>query len=92
MSFRARNVFFCCCLQYKDVDEEFLQRVTENTRRYIGIFAEAMDELMPEPTEAYTVDEDRDILMTQRVDEGADGGADGTDPLQRMPPEIKRFL
>jgi DNA replication licensing factor MCM7 len=26
------------------------------------------------------------------VDEGADGGADGTDPLQRMPPEIKRFL
>ena len=78
--------------QYKDVDEEFLQRVTENTKRYIGIFAEAVDELMPEPTEAFTVDEDRDILMTQRVDEGADGGADGTDPLQRMPPEIKRFL
>ena len=66
-------------LQYKDVDEEFLQRVTDNTRRYIGIFAESMDE-------------DRDILMTQRVDEGADGGADGTDPLQGMPPEIKRFL
>lgn len=87
------NVFFLVVvLQYKDVDEEFLQRVTENTRRYIGLFAEAMDELMPEPTEAYTVDEDRDILMTQRVDEGADGGADGTDLLQRMPPEIKRFL
>ncbi|OEL23179.1 DNA replication licensing factor MCM7, partial [Dichanthelium oligosanthes] len=84
--------FFFVIVQYKDVDEEFLQRVTENTRRYIGIFSEAMDELMPEPTEAYTVDEDRDILMTQRVDEGADGGADGTDPLQRMPPEIKRFF
>nr|CAB3466165.1 unnamed protein product [Digitaria exilis] len=77
---------------YKDVDEEFLQRVTENTRRYIGLFAEAMDELMPEPTETYTVDEDRDILMTQRVDEVGDGGADGTDPLHRMPPEIKRFF
>nr|CAB3462320.1 unnamed protein product [Digitaria exilis] len=77
---------------YKDVDEEFLQRVTENTRRYIGLFAEAMDELMPEPTETYTVDEDRDILMTQRVDEVGEGGADGTDPLHRMPPEIKRFF
>jgi DNA replication licensing factor MCM7 len=76
-------------VQYKDADEEFLQQVTENTRCYIGIFAEALDELMPEPTEAYAVDEDRGILMTQRVDEGVDGGADGTDPLQRMPPEIK---
>jgi DNA replication licensing factor MCM7 len=76
-------------VQYKDADEEFLQQVTENTRRYIGIFAEALDELMPEPTEAYAVDEDRGILMTQRVDEGVDGDADGTDPLQRMPPEIK---
>jgi hypothetical protein len=92
----ARCDFGCKTLfsgaQHKDVDEEFLQRVTENTRRYVGIFAEAMDEIMPEPTEAYTVDEDRDILMTQRVDEGVDGGADGTDPLQRMPPDIKRFL
>ncbi|KAL5224692.1 hypothetical protein ABZP36_011331 [Zizania latifolia] len=79
-------------IHYKDVDEEFLQRVTENTRRYIGVFADAIDELMPESTEAYAVDEDRDILMTQRVDESADGGADGTDPLQRMPPEIRRFF
>ncbi|RLN01070.1 Protein PROLIFERA [Panicum miliaceum] len=89
---RAVQIELDDLFHYKDVDEEFLQRVTENTRRYIGIFSEAMDELMPEPTEAYTVDEDRDILMTQRVDEGADGGADGTDPLQRMPPEIKRFF
>ncbi|KAF0887729.1 hypothetical protein E2562_003966 [Oryza meyeriana var. granulata] len=77
---------------YKDADDEFLQRVTENTKRYIGIFADAIDELMPESTEAYAVDEDRDILMTQRVDESADGGADGTDPLQKMPPEIRRFF
>jgi DNA replication licensing factor MCM7 len=83
--------WLCIVVQYKDADEEFLQRVTENTRRYISIFAEALNELMPEPTEAYAIDEDRDILMTQRVDEGVDG-ADGTDPLQRMPPEIKRFL
>ncbi|GFP91871.1 DNA replication licensing factor mcm7 [Phtheirospermum japonicum] len=37
-------------INYKDLDEEFLRRVTENTRRYIGIFADAIDELLPEPT------------------------------------------
>ncbi|XP_072975944.1 DNA replication licensing factor MCM7 [Typha angustifolia] len=76
---------------YKDLDEEFLQRVTENTRRYISIFAEAVDELMPDPTEVFPVDEDRDILMTQRVDDGTEG-ADSSDPHQRMPAEIKRFF
>lgn len=71
------------------MDEEFLKRVTENTRRYIGIFADAIDELMPEPTEAFP-DDDHDILMTQRNEEGI-GNMDGSDPLQKMPPEIKRF-
>ncbi|KAG2697638.1 hypothetical protein I3843_07G115500 [Carya illinoinensis] len=75
---------------YKDLDEEFLRRITENTRRYIGIFAEAIDELMPEPTEAFT-DDDHDILMTQRSDEGPEN-MDGSDPLQKMPPEIKRYF
>uniref|UniRef100_A0A0E0CHQ4 DNA replication licensing factor MCM7 n=1 Tax=Oryza meridionalis TaxID=40149 RepID=A0A0E0CHQ4_9ORYZ len=89
---RAVQIELDDLFHYKDADDEFLQRVTENTKRYIGIFADAIDELMPESTEAYAVDEDRDILMTQRVDEGADGGADGTDPLQRMPPEIRRFF
>ncbi|KAF4383565.1 hypothetical protein F8388_014065 [Cannabis sativa] len=56
---------------YKDLDEEFLRRVTENTRRYVGIFAEAIDELMPEPTEGFP-DDDHDILMTQRSDDGPD--------------------
>ncbi|KAL9227631.1 hypothetical protein vseg_003299 [Gypsophila vaccaria] len=75
---------------YKDADDEFVRRVTENTKRYIGIFAEAIDELMPEPTEPFP-DDDHDILMTQRSEEGGDN-ADGSDPLQRMPAEIKRFF
>ncbi|URD91268.1 MCM [Musa troglodytarum] len=78
-------------VDYKDLDEAFLQRVTENTRRYINIFAEAIDELMPEPTEVFPVDEDRDILMTQRVDDGMDN-VDNSDPLQKMPSEIRRFF
>nr|GMD40333.1 DNA replication licensing factor MCM7 [Ipomoea batatas] len=74
---------------YKDLDEEFFQRVRENTRRYIAIFASAIDELMPEPTEVFH-DEDHDILMTQRSEEGTEN-TDGSDARQRMPPEIKRF-
>ncbi|KAF5194359.1 Dna replication licensing factor mcm7 [Thalictrum thalictroides] len=74
---------------YKDLDEDFLKRVTENTRRYIGIFAEAIDEIMPEPTEAFP-DDDHDILMTQRMEEDSEK-PDSTDRHQRMPPEIKRF-
>ncbi|KAL8253914.1 hypothetical protein R6Q59_032135 [Mikania micrantha] len=74
---------------YKDFDEEFVARVTENTRRYIEIFADAIDELIPDPTEVFQ-DDDHDILMTQRAEEGNEN-ADGTDPRQRMPPEIKRF-
>ncbi|XP_020570938.1 DNA replication licensing factor MCM7 [Phalaenopsis equestris] len=76
---------------YKDLDEEFLQRVTENTRRYIGIFAEAVDELMPEPTELFSAEDDHDILMTQRAEDLTDS-ADQSDPFRRMPPDIKRFF
>uniref|UniRef100_A0A7N0VFL6 DNA replication licensing factor MCM7 n=1 Tax=Kalanchoe fedtschenkoi TaxID=63787 RepID=A0A7N0VFL6_KALFE len=74
---------------YKDLDEDFFRRVTENTRRYIGVFAEAIDELIPDPTEPF-IDDDHDILMTQRSEEGTQN-ADGSDPHQIMPPEIKRF-
>ncbi|KAK9930733.1 hypothetical protein M0R45_027761 [Rubus argutus] len=75
---------------YQDFDEEFLRRVTENTRRYVGIFADAIDELMPDPTEPFT-DDDHDILMTQRSDDGPEN-MDGSDPHQKMPPEIKRYF
>ncbi|CAA3003795.1 DNA replication licensing factor MCM7 [Olea europaea subsp. europaea] len=77
-------------INYKDLDEVFLRRVTENTRRYVGIFANAIDELLPEPTEVLP-DDDHDILMTQRSEEGTEN-TDGSDPRQRMPPEIRRFF
>ncbi|CAN6690395.1 unnamed protein product [Malus baccata var. baccata] len=77
-------------MQYTELDEEFRNRVQENTRRYIGVFADGIDELMPEPTEAFT-DDDHDILMTQRSDDGPEN-MDGPDPHQKMPPEIKRYF
>ncbi|KAK4492630.1 hypothetical protein RD792_003448 [Penstemon davidsonii] len=76
-------------VNYKDLDEDFLRRVTENTRRYLGIFANAIDELLPEPTEVLP-DDDLDIFMTQRADEGTEN-ADGSYPQKKTPPEIKRF-
>ncbi|GLT43135.1 hypothetical protein SLA2020_171060 [Shorea laevis] len=75
---------------YKDKDEEFFRRITENTRRYIGIFASAVDELLPAPTE--DIPDDIPILMTQRADDGnGTENADATNPLKKMPPEIKRY-
>ncbi|BBH10466.1 Minichromosome maintenance 2/3/5 family protein [Prunus dulcis] len=88
--FRAIQIDLEDLFSYRELDEEFLSRVTENTRRYIGIFADAIDELMPEPTEAFT-DDDHDILMTQRSDDGPEN-MDGPDPHQKMPPEIKRYF
>ncbi|GLT86894.1 hypothetical protein SLE2022_050040 [Rubroshorea leprosula] len=75
---------------YKDKDEEFFRRITENTRRYIGIFASAVDELLPAPAE--DIPDDIPILMTQRADNGNGiENADVTNPLKKMPPEIKRY-
>ncbi|XP_031486970.1 DNA replication licensing factor MCM7 [Nymphaea colorata] len=75
---------------FKD-SEELLQRVRTNTRRYIIIFAEAVDELLPEPTVPYPGDDDVDILMTQRLEEDTEN-MDNTDPFRKMPPEIKRLF
>lgn len=82
-------MFFLKKKQYKDLDEEFFRRVTENTRRYIAIFSNAIDELMPEPTEAFP-DDDHDILMTQRSEDATEN-MDVSDPNQKMPAEIKRY-
>ncbi|MCO5606715.1 hypothetical protein L7F22_060905 [Adiantum nelumboides] len=72
-------------------DEGLVERVRSNARRYIGVLAEAIDDVLPEPTEALAGDDDYDILMRQRLDDTADN-ADTSDPLQKMPSEIKRFF
>ncbi|KAJ3681333.1 hypothetical protein LUZ60_015822 [Juncus effusus] len=92
---RAVQIELDDLIEYKGGEDELWTRVRANTRRYVGIFGEAVDEMMPEPTEAFPADEeDRDILMTQRVDESAaaDGADVPSDPLQKMPSEIKRFF
>ncbi|RXH84401.1 hypothetical protein DVH24_027300 [Malus domestica] len=89
------NYDYCLCerlvnfliphMQYTEMNEESRNRVEVNTRvlNWYGI-----DELMPEPTET---DHDHDILMTQRSDDGPEN-MDGSDPHQKMPPEVKRYF
>ncbi|KAG6748399.1 hypothetical protein POTOM_048320 [Populus tomentosa] len=88
--FRAVQIDLEDLINYKDLDEEFLRRVTENTRRYVGIFADAIDEVLPKPTEAFP-DDDHDILMTQRSEDTTEN-AEGSDANQKMPSEIKRYF
>ncbi|KAG0480072.1 hypothetical protein HPP92_010930 [Vanilla planifolia] len=77
---RAVQIELDDLFNYKDLDEEFLERVTENTRRYVSIFAEAVDELLPEPTELFSAEDDHDILMTQRAEDLTEN-ADNSDPF-----------
>ncbi|GLT56872.1 hypothetical protein SLA2020_298870 [Shorea laevis] len=70
--------------------KSFSGGLLKNTRRYIGIFASAVDELLPAPTE--DIPDDIPILMTQRADDrNGTENADATNPLKKMPPEIKRY-
>ncbi|KAL9271938.1 DNA replication licensing factor MCM7-like protein [Drosera capensis] len=64
---------------YKDSDDEFIRRVTENTKRYVGVFADAIDALLPEPTQPLPEDDHDVLMMTQRSQDGAEN-ADGSDP------------
>ncbi|CAN1292779.1 DNA replication licensing factor MCM7 [Linum perenne] len=62
-----------------------LQDIANHKTRAVQI---DLDDLF-NPTEIFP-DDDHDILMTQRS-EDPNENTDGTDPHQKMPPEIKRF-
>ncbi|CAK9204886.1 unnamed protein product [Sphagnum troendelagicum] len=75
----------------KDADEAFVGRIRTNTRRYVGLFADAIDDLLPEPNIPLARDEDFDVFLSQRTEENLEQ-ADVVDPLHKLPPEIKRFF
>ncbi|KAL2643531.1 hypothetical protein R1flu_011118 [Riccia fluitans] len=74
----------------KDVDISFVESVENNTRRYLGLFAEAIDELLPNPTVPLPRDDDFEIFLRQRMEETEDRTENSGDPQHRLPPEIKR--
>lgn len=67
-----------------------MEGLENNTRRYLGLFAEAIDELLPEPTVPLPRDDDFEIYLRQRTEETEDRTDNRGDPQHKLPPEIKR--
>lgn len=74
----------------KSADAMPVESVISNTKRYIALFAEAIDELLPMPTVPLPRDDDGVELLQQRTQDLHDGLEDG-DPRNRLPPELKRL-
>lgn len=58
---------------------ELVSRIQNNTRRYVGLFSEVVDKLMPQPTKDISdQDEVIDVILHQRRErnEQLDGGQD----------------
>jgi DNA replication licensing factor MCM7 len=59
---------------------ELVSRIRNNTRRYVGLFSEVVDKLMPQPTKDISdQDEVIDVILHQRRErnEQLEGGQDG---------------
>eukprot|EP00897_Mesotaenium_endlicherianum_P004516 jgi/Mesen1/4092/ME000214S03275 len=80
-------------LEY-DEDESLVERIRSNARRYTALFAEAVDELLPEaiPTEpSQDQEEDAyDVLMRQRLEDDQAATESSSDPRRQLPPELRR--
>lgn len=77
--------------EQKDADLSFVERVRTNAKRYVGLFADAIDDLLPAPNVALARDEDFDVFLSQRTEEVPEQ-VDVVDPLHKLPAEIKRYL
>jgi len=71
---------------YEHLGEEMAEKIQGNAKRYIELLAEAIDDVMPQPTEDIAEPDVADILMQQR---GRATDA-GPDPMQAVPPQLKR--
>ncbi|TYZ66510.1 hypothetical protein PybrP1_002582 [[Pythium] brassicae (nom. inval.)] len=57
-------------IQIFEHDDEFVRRITRNTRRYIALLSEAIDEVLPVPTRDISDAQDvLDVLRTHRARE-----------------------
>lgn len=76
--------------EQKDADLGFVERVRTNAKRYVGLFADAIDELLPQPTVPVARDDDFDVFLSQRTEEVPEQ-VDVVDTLHKLPAEIKRY-
>ena len=51
----------------KSVQEELCREVKLNTKRYVQLIANAIDELLPEPDQQYQEEDVFDVMLHQRM-------------------------
>jgi DNA replication licensing factor MCM7 len=58
---------FVTISQYENTSTELVSRIRNNARRYVNLFSEVVDKLMPEPTKDISdQDEVIDVILHQR--------------------------
>ncbi|DAZ97175.1 TPA: hypothetical protein N0F65_004025 [Lagenidium giganteum] len=83
-------------VQIFENDDDFVHRIVRNTRRYISLFAQAIDESLPAPTRDISDSQDvLDVLRLHRAQELAQQqqqttGSDTVDAANIFPPALMR--
>ena len=55
--------------QHEKTRDEMVRRIQDNTRRYVQLFSEVVDEIMPVPTKDISEqDEVIDVILHQRME------------------------
>jgi DNA replication licensing factor MCM7 len=76
---------------YDSLGDEIGEAISTNTKRYQRLLADAIDQVMPEPTESDFPEDVADILTRSRQQQAADGtDADTNDSNQGVPQSLTR--
>eukprot|EP00850_Spirogloea_muscicola_P023878 SM000399S14704 [mRNA] locus=s399:46565:50072:- [translate_table: standard] len=69
--------------------EALVESARSNAKRYLSLLADAVDDLLPQPTVELVEEDICDVLLRQRTADNPDA-AGGQDPLNQLPPELRR--
>eukprot|EP00850_Spirogloea_muscicola_P008010 SM000042S15277 [mRNA] locus=s42:148:3666:+ [translate_table: standard] len=69
--------------------EALVESARSNAKRYLSLLADAVDDLLPQPTVELVEEDICDVLLRQRTADNPDA-AGGQDPLNQLPSELRR--
>lgn len=79
--------------EFSGTDRTLLHNIVHNTRRYVQLFADALDQLKPAPDHmADHTDDVLDLIMQQRQELNAQMEDGDTVDQSQFPPELMRRL
>ncbi|KIW82908.1 hypothetical protein Z517_02151 [Fonsecaea pedrosoi CBS 271.37] len=80
-----------------EINLRLVESVTNNTKHYVDLFADAVDKIMPKPSKEISFKDDvLDIIMAQRAKRNetvasvAEADAEAAIPVSTFPPELTR--